>query len=204
MKALGSPAAVAAAVGDDADAEVDRIEREARAALARIAEEEAKDPAALPEREVRLAAARREAHERRAREDLLDARESLEAREAWIHRAEAEGRRLLAEPAPAADRRAAIARLVQEGLDRLPGDTIVVAVAPADAPLLDEAWARALSPGRAVRVVPEEGVSPGGAIVRSADGKVAFDDTLEARARRFEAAWRSALGALYEAAGRGA
>jgi vacuolar-type H+-ATPase subunit E/Vma4 len=202
MKALGSPAAVVAAVRDDAGAEVERLERESRAALARLAAEEAAEPAAIPERESRLATARREARELLAREDLLDAREALEAREAWIVEAVAEGRRLLAEPVPAAERRADLARLAREGIDRLPGDAFDVIVAPSDAALLDERWAGALAPGRAARVVAEAGISPGGCLVRSPDGKVSFDDTLEARARRFEVAWRTALGALYQAAGK--
>ena len=197
MKAFGSPAAVAAAVRDDADAEVERIARESQAALARAAEEEAAEVPEIPGRELRLAAARREAREMLAEEDLCDAREALEAREAWLSKVVAEGRRLLDEPVPAGARRAALARLAREGLERVAGE-VVVAVAPSDAALLDEAWAGALG----ARVVADGAIAPGGCVVRSADGRASFDDTLEARARRFEPAWRAALGALYQAAGR--
>lgn len=204
MRTLGSPAAVASAIDDDAAAECERIERETAAALARLAEEEAAEPAALPEREVRLAAARREARERLAQEDLADAREALEARESWLRRAVAEGRRRLAEPAPAATRRAELGRLAREGLDRLPDDLVEIVVAPADAALLDEAWARAIAPGRTARVVRGDDALAGGCVVRRADGRVSFDNSLDARARRFEAAWRTALGALYQGAGKDA
>jgi vacuolar-type H+-ATPase subunit E/Vma4 len=202
VKALGSPAAVVAALRDDADAEVELIERETQASLARLAAEEAAEPPVLPERELRLAAAHRRAREQLAQEDVLDAREALEGREAWLARAVAAGQRAIEEPAPAPQRRAELGRLAREGLDRLAGEAIDVLVAPADAALLDDAWARDLAPGRAVRVVASTELAHGGCLVRSADGKVTFDNTLPARARRFEAAWRSALGALYQGAGR--
>jgi vacuolar-type H+-ATPase subunit E/Vma4 len=204
VKALGSPAAVVAALHDDADAEVERIERETQAAMDRLAAEEAADPTALPERELRVAAARRRARELLAQEDLRDAREALEAREAWFSRAVAAGRRALEEPLPAAERRAELARLAREGLDRLAGDRVSVVVAVHDAALLDDAWAKDLAPGREVRVVASADVAPGGCLLRSADGKITFDNTLAARARRYEAVWRAALGALYQGAGRGA
>lgn len=196
MRSLGSSAAVAAAVREDEGAEVERIDRETVAALARLVEEDAAAPVALPEREVRLGAARREARELLAQEDLRDAREALEARESWMRRAVVEGRKLLADPVPAAQRRADLARLAREGLDRLPGDPVEIVVAPADAALLDDAWIRDLAPGRAVRVVQGDDALAGGCVVQS--GKVTFDNSLEARARRFEAAWRTALGALYQ------
>jgi vacuolar-type H+-ATPase subunit E/Vma4 len=203
MRSLGSAAAVIAAARDDADAEVERIEREAQAALARLAEEAAADPAALPDREVRITAARREARELTAQEDLRDAREALTAREAWLGRAVSEGQRRLAELRPPAERRADLARLAREGLDRLPEGPVEIAVAPADAALCDEGFAREIAAGRALRVVPDEGVARGGVVVRSADGKVSFDNGFEARARRFESIWRAALGAIYEGAEKG-
>lgn len=200
MKALGSPAAVIAAVRDDAEAEVERLEREAEAALARLAAEDGAAREPLPDREPRLASARREARERLAREDLLDAREALEAREAWLALAVAEGTRLLDEPVAAAERRRELAVLAREALERLRRDPVEVLVAPSDAGLLDAAWARELAPDRQVHVVARPGLSPGGCIVQREGGKVAFDNTREARARRFEAAWRTALGALYRGA----
>ncbi|MBP1688553.1 MAG: hypothetical protein H6Q33_4696, partial [Deltaproteobacteria bacterium] len=68
MRTLGSIAAVAAAVRDDVQAESERLERDVAQQLARLAQEEAADVVTVPEREPRLAAARREARGRLARE----------------------------------------------------------------------------------------------------------------------------------------
>jgi vacuolar-type H+-ATPase subunit E/Vma4 len=198
MKALGSPAAVVAAIREEADAEVERLLRESRAAIARLDEDLAREPVVIPERESRLSSARREARARLAQEDMLDAREALEARELWLGRVREEGWRLLDEPAPIADRRAHLAALVVECLPRLPGPAIEVVVGPADACVVDEAWARALASDRAVSIVAREGVAPGGCLVQTADGKVTFDDTRETRAKRFDGAIRAALGAIYK------
>ena len=97
-----------------------------------------------------------------------------------------------------------LAALAREALERLRGDAVEVLVAPSDAGMLDAAWARELAPDRVVRVVARPGLLPGGCIVQREGGKVAFDNTREARARRFEAAWRTALGALYRDAEEGA
>lgn len=204
MKALGSPAAVAAAVRDDADASVEKVERDLAAALARLAAEEGAEPGAPVDRDARLAGARRQAREHLAREDLADAREPLEAREAWLRRVLAEGWRRLDEPQPQGARREQLARLAREGLDRVPGDEVEIVVSPADAALVDASWAATLAPPRRARLASDAGLRAGGCLVRSSDGRVAFDNSLEARARRFEAAWRAALGGLYHEGGRGA
>jgi len=200
VKTLGSAASVVAAIRDDAAAEVERIEREATEAIARFAAEEAAEGPPIADAEVRRAAARREAAELLAGEDLLDARAALDASEAWLARAVAAGRERLDEPAPPDERRARLARLAREGLDRIPGEPIELVLAPADRALVDEAWARAVAGGRAARLVPDEAIAPGGLRVRGGDGRVSFDDTLEARARRFEAAWRAELAALWSGA----
>jgi vacuolar-type H+-ATPase subunit E/Vma4 len=202
MKTLGSPAAVAAAIRDEADAEAERIAREGRAAVARLGEEHAGEVVALPEQVALLTAARRDAHARLAQEDLLDARGALEIREVWLQRAVTEGVRLLDEPTLTLDeRRAELARLAREGLDRLPGAALEVVVGTADAPLLSAAWAQEIAPGRTVSLVVSDDIARGGCVVRTADGKVAFDNTRQARARRFGAAIRTTLGAIYKRAG---
>jgi vacuolar-type H+-ATPase subunit E/Vma4 len=47
-----------------------------------------------------------------------------------------------------------------------------------------------------VRVVT--GPVPGGCIVRTSSGRASFDNTIAARAQRFQTAWRSALAEIYE------
>jgi vacuolar-type H+-ATPase subunit E/Vma4 len=202
MKTLGSPAAVAAAVRDEAEAEAERIAREGRGAVARIGEEYARQIVALPVEEALLSAARRDARARLAQEDLLDARGALEIREVWLRRAVTEGERLLDEHTPTVDdRRAHLARLAREGLDRLPGASLEVVVAPTDGPFVVDPWAQELAPGRTVGLVVSDDITRGGCVVRTADGKVSFDNTRQARARRFSAAIRTTLGAIYKRAG---
>lgn len=200
MRTLGSIAAVAAAVRDDVQAESERLERDVAQQLARLAQEEAADVVTVPEREPRLAAARREARGRLAREEWQGAREALEERERWIERVVVAGQRTLAEPEELGQRRAWLARLARDGLERLPGDRFEVVVAAADAAILDAAWCREVASSDAcqVRVVATEPTPRGGCVVRTADGKVAFDNSIEARSQRFQSAWRSALGELYE------
>lgn len=166
MQTLGSVAAVAATVREDAAAEVERLRDATDAAVTR---ESADQPPALDptEREARLAAARREARERLAHEDALDAKAALEAREAWMRAVIGEARRRLPDYETAEVRRARLERLAGDALARLPDGRGSVADAP-------------------------DGVR-----VTSADGRFTIDESLDARARRFEAAWRAALGKIW-------
>jgi vacuolar-type H+-ATPase subunit E/Vma4 len=50
------------------------------------------------------------------------------------------------------------------------------------------------------RLVFEEGAFDAGCIARSADGRVTFDNTVEARERRCRTEWRAAVARLYDAA----
>lgn len=201
MKIYGSVASVIAAVHDEATAQIEALDQEVAVQLERLRLDEASEPAGGSDREARLAAARREARERLAREDWRDARAALEEREGWIGRVVEQARQHLTEPLSARAQRSYLAQLVREALQRLPGDSFTVTVSAADAALLDDGWCRDLAAGagkQALRVVVDPAVA-GGCIVGTADGKASFDNTFPARARRFEAVWRAALGALYGA-----
>jgi vacuolar-type H+-ATPase subunit E/Vma4 len=178
MQPLGSIAAVAAAVREDAAAEAERIAREAVGARDRIRD------APLPgvpsgERAARLAAARREARERLAAEDALDARAALDARESWMT-AVRERAREIGEPAE--QRRARLARLVREAAARLPAGPRVIRVAAEDLSLVEDA-------------IDDPDMTPGG--VRVESGRLAVDESVEARTRRLEPIWRAALGRIW-------
>jgi vacuolar-type H+-ATPase subunit E/Vma4 len=202
MKTLGSVAAVAAAAQDDADAEVQDLERQAEARVRVVLREAEVPPAPAPDREHRLRAARRAAVERLAREDWEDRRELLEQRDAWLRSVVETALERLRQPAEPARRKAELAQLAAEALRHLPGAAFeVVVAAPDEAALLDESWRRALAagrPGAEVRVVPSADLKGGGCLVRTADGRAAFDNTYEARARRLETELRAELGPLYE------
>ncbi len=184
--------AVLAAIGAEAEAKVAAVEAEAAAALAR-ADAAVPAPGAGGEvRRARLEAAHRAATERLAHEDWLDVREGIEARAAWIERAVAAGwARLAGMLDPAPER---IFRLAAEALPRLPGDEAEVVVREEDAAALDAAFAARLAAAtgkRAVRIV--EGEADGGCRVRVAGGRITFDNTFAARAKRLEPVWRTAL-----------
>lgn len=200
MRSLGSVAAVVEAVREEAEGEVQRIAQEAQDRIALRRASPGGEPPDLADREERLTAARREASEILAREDWADRRAILEEREAWIGRIVAEGHRRLREPEPAAERRDLLRRLAVEAAACLPDDVTEVAVAPVDAALLDEAWCVdvARAAGKTlVRVVSSGAPCSEGCVLRTEEGKVSFDNRFEARARRFEAAWRAGLAEIY-------
>jgi vacuolar-type H+-ATPase subunit E/Vma4 len=197
MKGLGSVAAVVAAILEDADAEVEAIDRDAAASIAALP--------ALPREDTGLedaaaiAAARERARIAVAHEDWEDARAALSDREAWIGRAVEAGRGRLRALDTAAARRNHLAALAREAIERLPAGPLEIVVSEADAPLLDADWKRgALRPDDAARVsIAVDGVD-GGLVVRTADGRVQYDNTWTARAERLQPVWRSALAELYE------
>jgi vacuolar-type H+-ATPase subunit E/Vma4 len=200
MKILGSPESVIAVVREDVEVEVERLERSAREEEARLRAAAATEPIVLEDRERRLALARRDARERLARDEWLDARDTLAAREAWLDevvRAAAPGLAGLDDPAT---RRERLGELVFEACRRLPEGACEVLVRAGDAPLLDEAWIRATAAraGRAALTVSIADLD-GGCVVRTADGRASFDNTLRARAERLAPAWRAALCAIYDA-----
>ncbi|HET9752740.1 MAG TPA: V-type ATP synthase subunit E family protein [Myxococcales bacterium] len=188
MKPQGSAAAVLAMMRDDATFEVDRIERDAAAAAARIAGEEPAVPGVAADREVRLAAAARERRDRLARAQGEDRRASLDLREAWMRKVVAEGRKLLEDPEPRAERRAVLSALVREALERLPPGERVVSVCAADADLLDAGILAGATAGPASPI-------RGGCIARC--GNLTVDNSFDERERRLEPQWRAALARMY-------
>ena len=196
MKGLGSVPAVLAALAAEAEAKVAAAQAESEAGIARAEAEAAPAGPGGDARRARLQAAGRAAAERLAHEDWLDVREAIEARAASIDRAVAAGWDRLAEDlGPAPER---IFRLAAEALGRLPGDTAEVVVRPEDAAALDDAFARRLAEAtgkREVTVVPGE--TDGGCRLRAAEGRITFDNTFAARAKRLAPVWRAALVELY-------
>ena len=167
MQTIGSVAAVIAAIGEDAAAEVERIEQLPLDVGA---------PPEPPRRdEERVNAIRRENAERIARQEWEGARAAIEQREAWIRRV-VEHAALSADPMP----------LVLEALRYVPGEECEIALNPGDR--IDVSRL-----GRRVRVV--EGPIAGGCIVTAGD--TSFDNSYEARARRLESEWRNALSGMY-------
>jgi vacuolar-type H+-ATPase subunit E/Vma4 len=200
VKALGSPASVIEALRDEAGAEVERIEQRGREQAEALRGAADAAPVRLPDREARLQAARRRVREWIAAEDLADRRESLEERERWSCRVVARARRRLQERTGADELRQRLARLAAEGLRRLPGEDFELVVPEKDAGALDTAWLAAVARTagkRALRVVPDREETPGGCLLRTADGRASFDNGFEARTRRLEPVWRGVLARLW-------
>jgi vacuolar-type H+-ATPase subunit E/Vma4 len=201
MKPLGSVAAVIAAIREDASAEAEAVEVRAQAEIERIRALQASDVATLPDRESRPAAARQRAQTRLAQEDWEDTRDAVADREEWLARAVELGQIQLANLKDPGSRRERLASWAREGLSRLPGRVGHVVVSEADVALLDPDWKSAVADaaGR-----DEIGIIAGplddGCILRTPDGRASFDNSYGGRARRFQAAWRSALAQMYEEA----
>lgn len=201
MRVTGSVAAVIAAVRDEVGAEVEKLERQTLQQLARLQAEATDESVSLPDREARLAAARREAQSRLARDQWQGTREMIEEREKWIERVVAAGHTKLGELETIAQRCADLLRLASDGIERLPGRNFEVVVAATDAAILDQRWCQTVAgegSGRQLRTATDGTIPSGSCIVRTADGKVSFDNSFPARAERFQSAWRAALGEIYE------
>jgi vacuolar-type H+-ATPase subunit E/Vma4 len=189
MKILGSAASVLASMRDEAQGEIERVEQEAEAAVARSKVDEPEVTEAL-DRAEKVAAAGRRRRERLAREDWEDRRAALQLREEWIAQVIEEGRRLLEGAGEGEARRALLRALAEEALRRLPpGDRCSISLAERDLPLLDAAFL-----GDRLVAGPPAPIR-GGCIVRSAN--LVVDNSLEERERRFEAEWRTALAKAY-------
>ena len=199
MKTFGSVASLVEAVREEVEAEAARIRRDAAETEERERAAAARERIELPDRDERLSEERRKAAELLAREDWSDRREALERREAFASAAARLGLERLA-GGPESDRAEALGRLAREAIERVPGEVLEIAVGAADAALLTEAFRSELARGagrREVRLSAERLETAGGCVVRTADGRASFDDTFEARARRFEAAWRSAVAEIH-------
>ncbi len=201
MKAMGSIAAVIAAVREDASAEAEALERQAQEDVERIRGEAIREVVTIPDHDIRLAAARQHAQSRLGQEDWEDTREAVADREQWIARAVELGEQRLADPVEPQIRRDLLARFAREAIVRLPGRVFEVVVSASDAALLGPEWCTAVAADAErddVRVAP--GQVDGGCIVRTPEGRASFDNSYSGRARRFQAGWRSALADIYERA----
>lgn len=195
MKRWGSSDAVVAAIREEAQAERDRCEREA---VADLAAARATAPAAvLPE--APLAAARRAAAEQEADEEWENARDAMRDREDWIRTVRSMGRDAIVgmDPQAAADW---IERLVLRAAPHIPGSDCTVEVSPAIAALLDGTRREQMEKATGKRLRLEACGPPAGCVVRSPDGAIAFDNSIDALEQRASRAWRLALGRLYDAA----
>ena len=200
MKPLGSVAALLAAIRDDAAAEAEVIQRDADAAVARTAADEAACPPSQAE-DRQLAVARDRARVRIAQEDWHDARDAIAERERWMARAIALGTAQLQERRTPPEVRVELAALAREAVARLPAGAIELLVDAAVARDLDDEWLSALAARRGDdRITIVTAAVNGGCIARSADGRASFDNSYAARAERLQALWRAQLAAIYERA----
>jgi vacuolar-type H+-ATPase subunit E/Vma4 len=204
VSALGSVEAVVAAIHEDARDELLRIERDAAAAIDRLRFEDAAAPVAAAGADARILAARRRAREQAAAEDWSDREDALNARERWTAAVVEEGmRRLLASPDDV--KRADLLAFAREAIARLPAGACELLVSPQDLPLLDHGWRAQLNAHIATPAsVRASAAIAGGCVAQRRDGRIRFDNSYAARARRDESRWRTAIGTLFDAATAGA
>ena len=199
MRAWGSAPAVVAAVRDDAAAERERLERESQAAidaLTREAAVAAPSSTAGGSATERLDAVRRAAVEGDAAEDWEDTVTAASDRDAWIAAVAAEGRRRIA-AGPAAQ--AWLERVVREAAAELPGAACVVTV-PAALLAGAQGWRAGVERDLQKQLTLQAGELTAGCVARTPDGRVTFDNTVEARERRARTEWRTAVARLYDEA----
>jgi vacuolar-type H+-ATPase subunit E/Vma4 len=199
VKTLGSPASVADAVREEASREVERLLRDADEEIVRLRVEAQSADVTPPDRPARLAAARREVSARLAREDWEDRRAALEERERWTERAIRLARERLDGDRETTSRCELLLALAVEAAERLPAGAVEIAVSASDAPLADDAFVEELArrSRRTVARARGEDLPQSGCVVSTVGGKVRFDNSLEARGRRFEPLWRTALTEIY-------
>jgi vacuolar-type H+-ATPase subunit E/Vma4 len=179
MQTLGSPASVVAAIHEDAGAEVERIESALSAELASIESETATADVAVADRTLRLAAARRGNEDRVARQEWEGRRAAIEQREVWIRAVVARAQELWTTSAPEQ-----LNGLIREARAHMAEGACEVGVNERDRDAVVVSDARVTTASIA-----------GGCIVTIGD--VSFDNSFEARSRRLEADWRSALSGMY-------
>jgi vacuolar-type H+-ATPase subunit E/Vma4 len=197
MKAWGSAASVMAAIADDAASEIERLEHAADETIARRHANQTGVPAPV-DPGPRLAMARRGAAELDLEQDWQDALAAARDRDEWIAAVIEAGRATLATAGDSVEWTAA---LVVEAVRQLPaGASVVVAVPAAIRRATDDAWRSALENRTGRSLVFEDGRFSAGCTVRTADGRVSFDNRVDARAARTETAWRTALVRRYDAA----
>lgn len=189
---------MADAVREEASREVERLLRDTDEEIARLRAEAQSADVMPPDRPARLAAARREISAQLAREDWEDRRAALEERERWTERAIRLARERLDGDREAASRRDLLLALAVEAAERLPAGAVEIAVSASDASIADDAFVEELARRARRTVARARGDLPqSGCVVSTVGGKVRFDNSLEARARRFEPLWRAALTEIY-------
>jgi len=196
MRAWGSPAALIAALRDEAAAEIERLERDSALAMDGL-RAPATASMAPADADARLAAARRLAADAEADEDWQDVVATATDRDAWIAEIVRRGRAAIA---TAPDVESWTATLAREAVEALPGDACVLVLPGSIAPRFGDAWREALERQTGKRIAIEVGTLAAGCCARTPDGRVAFDNSLEARERRAQTAWRAELAKRYDAA----
>jgi vacuolar-type H+-ATPase subunit E/Vma4 len=198
MRSWGSAAAVVAAVRDDAAAERERLERESAATLdtlsaGRVPRSGEREQDAGTER---MDAVRRVNAEADAAEDWEDTVTAASDRDAWIAAVAEKGRRAIAADT---DAQKWLERVTREAVAELPGDACIVAV-PATLAAEAEVWRSAVERDTGKRIALEPAAFTAGCIARTPDGRVTFDNTVDARERRSRTEWRTAVARIYDAA----
>jgi vacuolar-type H+-ATPase subunit E/Vma4 len=194
MRDLGSLPALVAAIGEEATAEIERMEQRRDDAAARLAGEHQVSGLDGAEREARLQAARQAAAEELRRDDWESVRIALERRQDWIARVQQAAARCLDQ---AAHRLDVLAALAVETLAAMPDRDCTLLLSAADVPRVDAAWIAdvARRAGRDVRVAA--GPQRAGCLAASRDGALVYDNSIEGRERRAYESARVAAGRLY-------
>lgn len=180
MRTLGSPASVVAAIREEADAEVERIEQTAADELASLRAAAANTSVVIADRDERLAMARRTNEERIATQEWDGHRATIEQREKWIQRVVAKAHEKWSRGEPA-KRREQLNALIRDARSRLPVGTCQLAVSASDRELVDATDTAPIAGGCIVTI-----------------GDTSFDNSFEARSRRLEPEWRNALSGMYK------
>jgi len=194
MTAWGSAAAVIAALRDDAAVEGERMRREAEAALK--GRQAGIDTAASAEHDGHLGKVRRDLAEASSAAEWEDTAAAATDRDAWIDAVAAEGRRRLASDGGAASW---LRARLTESVRAVPGPSAVVTVPAAHVPAAS-ALREEIEAASGKQITIEAGTLAGGCVARTPDGRVTFDNSVEARERRARSEWRAAVARCYDAA----
>lgn len=195
MRTLGSVASVIASIDAEAEEQAERLRQASRESVELLGGRP-EEPLSLPEREARLLDAHRQARRLLGEEQWLDRKERIEGREQWLGAIVVEANERLRKK----KEREVFERLAREALSKLPAVPCELVVSPEAAGWFDAAWCQRVA-GESGK--PLVGVIGGpdsmwGCTARTGDGRMEFDNGLEARSRRLEPVWRRALLEIYE------
>jgi vacuolar-type H+-ATPase subunit E/Vma4 len=199
MRTHGSVASVIAAIQDEAAAHIERLEREAAAAIAGMTEP-APAPVPCAEEAPRVTAARGRARRDESDDEWSARLEDLDDRERWMLEIASAGRRALCGMGDRSGVRRWTRALVAEAAAHLPPGRCVVVVPAGAVDHLDDGWRDEAGRSLERELSIEAGAITAGCIVRLADRPIAYDNTLEARERRTQVEWRAALAQIYSRA----